>query len=185
MNSLVRNILITAFGIVFIGLIASNILLRRQLTAAETALRTSGVVSPGEGFRQGDAMPRFTARDRDGHEATLGGPTGHDTILVLVHPRCKVCDGVVGDIAMHPPANISVVSIMPQRLSANDVSKLPPSVPLYFLDHIGTSPISQHAHIVPQILHVGANGRIADVCRSLLDCAAKACGTCATAATGH
>jgi hypothetical protein len=140
--------------------------------------------SPGAAFRKGDPLPQFPARDRQGRMATLGGPASHDSILVLVHPRCKVCDGVIDDIAAHPPANIAVVSIMPQRFSANDASKLPASVPIYFLDHLTGSPIAPHAHLVPQIVHVGANGSIADVCSSVLDCAAKTCGTCTSPANG-
>ena len=156
-----------AFLVVFAGLVYSNFSLRRQLEAAlntSTAGRSAGM------FAAGDTVPRFVARDRSDRAATLGGASGRDRLLVLVHPKCKYCMQLVKGIAARPASNLTVVSIVPKHLSAEVTKAIPGSVPLYFIDQIQKSPLAPHAHGVPQILRVSPDGRVTEVCRSIESC---------------
>ncbi len=156
-----------AFLVVFVGLVYSNFSLRRQLEGAlspGTAGRSTGM------FAIGDAVPRFVARDRSDRVASLGGASDRDRLLVLVHPKCKYCMLLVKGIAARPSSNLTVVSIVPKHLSAEVTKAMPASVPLYFIDQIQKSPLAPHAHGVPQILRVSADGRVTEVCRSIESC---------------
>src|SRR5437016_685133 len=126
----------------FVALAISNFSLRRQLKEASS--RGGRTVAM---FKTGDMFPRFEARDRADRKAMLGGASSLESVIVLVHPRCKYCGDVLHDIASRQSVpGLTVVSIAPKQLSAKVTDALPAAVPAYFVDHIEKSPLGHRTH---------------------------------------
>src|SRR5438270_2603254 len=166
----------TVFTLVFIGLGISNFVLRRQLDAAQQQLRVrqSVLKQTGGVLRVGDAIPSFAVRDRAGRTVNLGGASNHDWLLVLVHPKCKYCQQVLRDVAQDvrtsaitasTTSNVAVVSLASMQLSPEILQTLPATVPAYFADR-GRLPGSAAVRVVPQIVHVGGDGKVIATCPS-------------------
>jgi hypothetical protein len=174
-----RVSLAAAFLIVFVALAISNFVLRRQLAEARAALQ-NGAVRPETAFREGDVLDRFPVVDRDGKPVMVGGTSGGEWVLILIHPRCHQCDHLLDDMSAKNVTQVTLVSLAPRQLARAEIEKVAPSIPLYFVEHASRSPIAEHAHVVPQILRVGAEGRIRQVCPSLERCGVvpAACATC-------
>jgi hypothetical protein len=191
MKPVVRIAAVTAFMVVFLGLGISNFVLRRQLNAAQQQLhvRQSSLQQAGGVFRVGDTMPLFSVRDRTGRTAKLGGVSGHDWLLVLVHPKCKYCQQVLRDVAQDvrtsaisaaTTSNVAVVSLASIQLSPEILQTLPTNVPAYFADR-GNLPGSAPVRVVPQIVRVGGDGKVAAICPTFEQCAEdlqRHCSSC-------
>jgi len=178
-NSALRVLLAAAFLIVFIALAISNFMLRRQLAEARAALQNGAVRSEGA-FREGDLLGPFPAVDREGKPAMLGGSSARDWVMILIHPRCHQCDHLLDDMNARNVTQVTLVSLAPRQLARSEIEKVAPSTPLYFVERLSRSPIAEHAHLVPQILRVGADGKIREVCPTLERCGVvpAACATC-------
>jgi hypothetical protein len=158
-----RAVAQTIFVLVFIALAVSNFQLRREITAARAQPRQTG-------FRGGESLPRFAARDAANGAVTLGGPAQHETVMVLFAPGCGACDIVLDQIAARPRPNVIAVSLLPRQNSQAESRKVGGKIPLYFVDRVGRSAIASRSHIVPQILRIGSGGRIEEVCASYPAC---------------
>jgi hypothetical protein len=149
------------FVLLFVALAVSNFQLRRQINAAQPAQNR---------FRAGESLPRFETRDAANGTVALGGAEQRDTIMVLIAPGCKACDVVLDQVAATPRSNVTVVSLLPRQRSQGESRKVAGKVQLYFVDRIQRSPIASRAHVVPQILRIGAGGKIEEVCTSYPAC---------------
>jgi hypothetical protein len=153
------------FVIVFVALAVSNWSLRRQLDAQRHAR------GPREArFFEGDTIPPFSARDRAARPVALSGAAKSTRIMVMFIPGCGPCENVLDEIARKPNPNVTVISLMSQRLAGESAKKLTPDVPLYFIDDIRDSTLRSRARVVPQILRVGADGKVAEVCQTYETC---------------
>jgi hypothetical protein len=56
------------------------------------------------------------------------------------------------------------------RLAWSWTAGLPPAFPLHFLDRGTDLPGYAHINVVPQILQIVANGRVAKICRTIEQC---------------
>jgi hypothetical protein len=151
------------FVLLFVAVCVSNFYLRRELVAARSA-------APLRSFQEGDVLPRFEARDATDRLVGLGGPSQNDTVMVLLAPGCKACEIVLDQIAAKPAPRVTAVSLLPRQRSAEEFRKIAGKVPLYFVEHIQRSPIARQAHVIPQILRIGAGGRVEEVCTSYSAC---------------
>jgi hypothetical protein len=151
------------FVLLFIALAVSNFQLRRQITAMRTR--------PAQNrFFAGESLPRFEARDAADGMVALGGAAQRDTVMILFAPGCEACDVVLDQVAATPRPNVTVVSLLPRQRSQTESRKVAGKVPLYFVDRVQRSPIASRAHVVPQILRIGAGGRVEEVCTSYPAC---------------
>jgi hypothetical protein len=166
------------FVAIFISLGVSNFVLRRQLDAAQQKLRT-GTNATSAAYSAGEIVPSFSAVDRNGRAITLGGATSHGWVLVVVHPKCKYCQALVRTLsartsqlagASRDVQQLAVVSLAPPNRSVELTTGLPPAVPLYFLARGARLPGSDRINVVPQIIRIGANGRVAKICRTIEQC---------------
>lgn len=176
------------FVAIFISLGVSNFALRRRLDIAQQQLRTGATAAPSA-YRVGEIVPSFHAADRNGHVTTLGGTTPHGWVLVVVHPGCKYCQALVRTVsertaqsagALRDAQQLAIVSLAPVQRSAELTAGAPAAVPLYFLDRGTSLPGYTNIKVVPQIVRIGANGRVAKICRTLEQCTAGVNGGCAT-----
>lgn len=175
------------FAAIFIGLGVSNFTLRRRLDIAEQQLRT-GTSATHAAYQIGEAVPSFHAVDRVGRVVTLGGATPHDWVLVLVHPKCKYCQKLMRTLSTRAAQSatasidaqrLTIVSLAPAKTSGELTAAVPPALPLYFLGRGTSLPGNVHMTVVPQIIRIGANGRVAEICASIEQCTAGV-GSCAT-----
>jgi len=189
-----RIVALTAFIVVFVGMGVSNFLLRKQLNAAQQQLRVRQVATQQGSsgvLHVGDAVPSFAVRDRAGRTVNLGGASSHEWLLVLVHPKCKYCQQVLRDVAKDVStsavsastmASVAVVSVASLPLSAEVTQTLPANVPAYFTDKGARLPVSGAVKVVPQIVRIGGDGKVAEICPSFDQCAAdlqRYCSSCA------
>jgi hypothetical protein len=169
---------VAIFVVIFVGLGVSNFALRRRLDIAEQRLRIRADAAPAA-YRVGEIVPSFHAVDRNGRIATLGGATPHGWVLVVVHPKCKYCRALVRTLsertaqsagALRDAQRLAIVSLAPATRSAELTAGAPPTVPLYYLDRGTSLPGYAHINVVPQIIQIGANGRVAKICRTIDQC---------------
>jgi hypothetical protein len=163
MKPATRAVAQAVFVLVFIALAVSNFQLRREITAARAQPRQSG-------FRAGELIPPFEARDAENGAVTLGGPAQRDTVMVLFAPGCGACDVVLDQIAVRPRPNVIAVSLLPRQKSQAESRKVGGKVPLYFVDRVGRSAIASRSRVVPQILRIGSGGKVEQVCPSYQAC---------------
>jgi hypothetical protein len=187
-----RIVALTAFIVVFLGMGVSNFLLRKQLNIAQQQLRVRQVSTQSGGgvLHVGDAVPPFVVRDRTGRAVNLGGTSTHEWLLVLVHPKCEYCRQVLRDVAQDAAtsavspstmSSVAVVSVASLPLSAEITQTLPANVPAYFADKGSRLPVSGAVKVVPQIVRVGGDGKVAAICTSFDQCAAdlqRHCSSC-------
>ena len=169
------------FVVIFVSLGVSNFALRRRLDIAEQQLRTCANAAHAA-VRTGEIVPSFRAVDRNGRVITLGGATPHGWVLVVVHPKCKYCQTLVRALsvrtaqsagAQRDAQRLAIVSLAPEKRSAELTAGVPPAVPLYFLDRGTSLPGNVHINVVPQIIQIGANGRVAKICRTIEQCTGR------------
>lgn len=153
------------FVLVFIGLAISNFSLRRQLEKQKRSTQARQAR-----FFEGDAIPSFSARDRAQRPVELSGVAEAGRVLVMFVPGCDACEKVLGEIAAKPSPKVTVVSLMSQHLAAASAKRLAPDVPLFFIDDIHHSTLQSRARVVPQILRLGADGKVAEVCQTYQAC---------------
>jgi hypothetical protein len=153
------------FVTVFVALAVSNLSLRRQLDAER---RTR--FARQSRFFEGDTIPSFEARDRAQRPFELSGDRQAGRVVVMFIPGCDACEQVLDEIARKPSSNVTVVSLMSQREAALSAKKLTSAVPFYFVDDIHLSTLRSRARVVPQILRVGPDGRVAEVCQTYAAC---------------
>jgi hypothetical protein len=151
------------FVLLFVAVAVSNFQLRRQLVSMRS-------VGPTRSFHTGDLLPKFEARDAANRLVDLGGRSQASTVMVLFAPGCDACEAVLDQIAARPAQQVTAVSLLPKQRSELESRKVAGKVPVYFVDHIQRSSIARQAHAVPQILRIGAGGRIEEVCSSYSDC---------------
>jgi hypothetical protein len=148
--------------IVFVGLAISNFSLRRQLDAALHASAAR--------FEVGDEVPRFLARDRANRPTELGGTNQTPTVLVFYAPGCHSCAAIIDEIVTKPSPNVTLVSVASPGVPNAEAKKVAPEVPLYFVDNFARSPLMARGRVVPQMLRLGAGGKVLEVCRAYLPC---------------
>jgi hypothetical protein len=120
----------------------------------------------------------------------LGGASNRDWLLVLVHPKCKYCQQVLHDVA-HDVAtsavsastisSVAVVSVASLPLSQEITQTLPGNVPAYFADKGSRLPVNGPVKVVPQIVRVGGDGKVTEICPSFDQCATdlqRHCSSC-------
>jgi hypothetical protein len=158
------------FAVVFVALAVSNVSLRRQL-AAEKRVR----IAKQARFFEGDVIPRFTARDRARRPVELSGAAEAGRVLVMFIPGCDACEQVLRRIAANPHPSVTVVSLMSER-TARDAARNLDKVPVYFVDDVQQSALRSRARVVPQILRVDGDGKVAEVCATYEQCIQHAAG---------
>jgi hypothetical protein len=151
------------FVLMFVALAVSNFQLRREISSGRKP-----VTHPR--FRAGESLPRFEARDAANTTVALGGVAQQGTVVVLFAPGCGACDAVLDQVAASPRPNVAAVSLVPRQRTEAESRKIAGKVPVYFVDRIQHSPIGSRSHVVPQILRIGAGGRIDEVCKSYQAC---------------
>jgi hypothetical protein len=163
-----KRLLIAAqavFVLLFIALAASNFSLRHRLDQLQNTK-----VAQQSRFFEGDVIPRFEARDRAQRPVALSGAAQAGRVMVMFIPGCDACESVLAQIAAKPSPNVTVVSLMSQKLAASAAKGLSAGVPLYFIDDIHRSSLQSRARVVPQILRLGADGKVAEVCQTYQAC---------------
>jgi hypothetical protein len=153
------------FVLLFVALAISNFSLRRQLDSA----RRSSAARQSR-FFEGDSIPSFEARDRARRPVELSGSAQAGRVMVMFVPGCDACETVLGEIAQKPNRNVTVVSLMSQQMAAASAKKLSPDTSLYFVDDIHRSTLQSRARVVPQILRLGPDGKVAEVCQTYQTC---------------
>jgi hypothetical protein len=151
------------FVLLFLALVVSNFQLRRQIDSRRKPPTHAR-------FRAGESLPRFEARDATDTAVALGGEAQQGTVMVLFAPGCDACDAVLDQVAASPRPNVTAVSLVPRQRTEAESRKIAGKVPVYFVDRIQHSPLGPRAHVVPQILRIGAGGKIDEVCKSYQAC---------------
>jgi hypothetical protein len=163
-----RNIVIAVLAIAICALSVSNVILRRRLGAA---LRSAASHQPP--FNVGEVLPRFGVRDRNNVLMQVGGPDGHERVVVFFLPGCNPCEEVLDEVAAKPNPNTLLVSVLSQQLSTAEVSKLASALPVYAIDDFVHSPVRSRVRSVPQILRVDSRGVVTAVCAAYEPCLPK------------
>jgi hypothetical protein len=167
-NRAVRWTVFAVLAIAICALAISNVILRRHLGAA---LRSAA--SHQTPFKPGELLPTFAVRDRNNIVTRVGGPAGHERVVVFFLPGCNPCEEVLDEIAARPSPNTVVVSVLSQQLSTVEASKLASALPVYAIDDFPHSPVHNRVRSVPQILRVDTRGMVTAVCAAYQACVPK------------
>jgi len=167
-NRAARIIVFAILAIAICALAISNVLLRRHLGAA---LRTAASHQPP--FKAGELLPTFGVRDRNNVLSRIGGPAGHERVVVFFLPGCNPCEEVLDEVAAKPNPNTLVVSVLSQQLSTQEASKLASVLPMYAIDDFPHSAVRNRVRSVPQILRVDSRGIVTAVCAAYESCVPK------------
>jgi hypothetical protein len=171
----------TAFILTFAGLLYSNWNLRRRLAEASKAHSGKAHVAPSP-FQAGQVAPTIHVVDATGRALILGPEQWRrKSFLMFALPGCPACRLELQHAAEAGNTDFTLVSLISGTAAASVLKEVPPGVEAYFLDPADAVMMREHVDRVPRVLHISTEGKIIDVCNSMIACGSArspACPTC-------
>src|SRR5258706_10084377 len=94
------------FGIVFVALVISNVMLQREVRRLRANLRTTTLTLLRRGtIREGTPLPVIALQATDGRTTTLSKLGATTTLVAFVDPECDACKELIAEAGKNPASS--------------------------------------------------------------------------------